>query len=262
MKTWIAAALLLMIGCKGTESKQNVSMPGAYKLLTQSFKGDKTDTSLTTLLGLKIYTDDFMMYGNMNPADSTASFGVGSYSVDKDTVAENLIFNASSTYKSETPETFKLGIEKSETGYKQIISNMQMGDGEKITLREEYNSIGKATKSPLDGVWKLTRAYWTKGKDSSENKVIQYKTYFAGYVLWGHYWADSANKSYAGLGIGTFTMTGNNKVKESMTASTYYQVRGSDFDLDIEMNGADGFTQTMRNADSSKSVEIYQRLKK
>ena len=52
------------------------------------------------------------------------------------------------------------------------------------------------------------------------------------------------------------------KVKETMTASSNYQVRGHDFDIDITMNGTDGFTQTMNNKDGSKSVEVYERLKK
>ena len=57
-------------------------------------------------------------------------------------------------------------------------------------------------------------------------------------------------------------MSGNNKVKESMNSSTTYMVRDHDFDIDIEMNGKDGFTQTINNKDGSKSVEFYERLKK
>jgi hypothetical protein len=56
-------------------------------------------------------------------------------------------------------------------------------------------------------------------------------------------------------------MTGN-KVKESMVASTYSDVTGHDFDIDIELNGSDGFTQSMNNTDGTKSVEVYTRLKK
>lgn len=47
-----------------------------------------------------------------------------------------------------------------------------------------------------------------------------------------------------------------------MTASTYSEVRGHDFDIDVEMMGTDGFKQTMNNADGSKSVEFYEKLKK
>lgn len=57
-------------------------------------------------------------------------------------------------------------------------------------------------------------------------------------------------------------MTGSNKSKESVLASTYHQIRGKDFDIDIEMNGTDEYKQTITEADGTKLVEIYQRMKK
>ena len=53
-----------------------------------------------------------------------------------------------------------------------------------------------------------------------------------------------------------------NKVKESMRASTYSSVRGHDFDIDIKLNGSDGFTQTITDTDGTKNIEVYIRLKK
>jgi hypothetical protein len=47
-----------------------------------------------------------------------------------------------------------------------------------------------------------------------------------------------------------------------MIASTYSQVRGHDFDIDIELSGNDKFKQTIDMRDGSKSVELYERLKK
>ena len=90
----------------------------------------------------------------------------------------------------------------------------------------------------------------------------QFKTYYAGYVIWGNTYSDSANKTHTAIGFGKFEMNGNNKVKESMIASNSYQVRGNTFDIDIELNGADGFTQTINNTDGSKAVETYERLRK
>ena len=46
-----------------------------------------------------------------------------------------------------------------------------------------------------------------------------------------------------------------------MKASTYFEVRGHDFTIDVVMIGKDGFRQAMNNADGSKGVEIYERLK-
>ncbi len=114
----------------------------------------------------------------------------------------------------------------------------------------------------MDGTWKETKAYSVNGNNTTDNKVTQFKTYYAGYVIWGHTYSDAASKIHTGVGFGKFKMTGKNKLTESMMASTYYQVRGHDFNIDIEMNGKDEFKQTLNNKDGSKDVEIYQRLKK
>lgn len=237
-------------------------MPGVYKMLSQSLKSSKLDTSITSLQQLKIYTADHMIYANFNPADSISSFGVATYTADKDTVTENVIYNASDSSKSDTPGSFKLAIEKTEKGYKQIIADMQMQGGEKMTLTEAYESVGTKATSALDGVWKITKAYNINGKDTSLNNAVQYKMYAGGYFIFGHTYSDSAKKTHTGMGYGTFTMTGSNKSKEMVVVSTYYQIRGQAVDLDIEMNGADAYTQTITGKDGSKSVEIYQRLKK
>ena len=260
MKILLATSLLFIIGCNNADKKENASMPGVYKMLSQSVKTDKTDSTFTSLQQLKIYTDDYMMYANVT-TDSIGSFGVGTYSADKDTVEEKVIYNASDTAKNENPGAFKLVIEKTAKGYKQIIPDM-LSQGHHIKLTEEYESVGTATKSSLDGAWKLTKGYYVKGKDTSFGSGTQFKTYYAGHVIWGNTYSDSTKKTHTNIGFGKFEMSGNNKVKESMMASTYYQVRGHDFDIDIELNGTDSFTQTTNNKDGSKAVEVYERLKK
>lgn len=64
------------------------------------------------------------------------------------------------------------------------------------------------------------------------------------------------------MGYGTFEMHGSSKVKENVTASTYHQIRGKSFDIDIEMKGTDEFKQTLINSNGEIGVEVYQRLKK
>ena len=98
------------------------------------------------------------------------------------------------------------------------------------------------------------------GSDTTNNNITQYKTYYAGNWIWGHTWKDSTNKIHTGIGYGKFSMPAPNKVKESMKAATYFEVRGHDFTIDVVMIGKDGFRQAMNNADGSKGVEIYERL--
>ncbi len=236
-------------------------MPGAYKMLSQSVKGGKVDTTYNNLQQLKMYTDDYMMYANFNPADSVSGFGIGSYTVNKDTVTESVVYSANDTAKNDTPRDFKLAITKTEKGYKQLIHDIQWGD-QKISLTEDYETVGTATKSALDGTWKQIKSYSITGKDTTAGTSTQFKMYAGGYFMFGNTYSDSAKKNHTGMGYGKFAMTGTNKSKESVLVSTYYQVRGQEVDLDITMNGADEYTQTIKWKDGSTGVEVYQRMKK
>ena len=262
MKLTFAALLLLFIGCTGSQKKAELNMPGVYKMVSLSIKTDKTDSAYSNTDQLKIYTDDYMMYANINTPDSVSGFGIGSYSVAKDTVTENVIYWANDTSFSEKPASYNLAIKKTEKGYQQLIIGMQNKAGDKMDMTESYESTGLSVTTPLDGAWRMVKRYQVKGKDTTFNKAAQYKTFYAGYCMWGNNWKDSLNKTHTGIGYGKFTMTGNNKIKESMMVSTYAEVRGHDFDIDIELMGKDGFKQTMVDPDGSIAVEIYERLKK
>ncbi len=261
MKLLFAIALLTILSCNNAEKKETMSMPGAYNMLSQSVSDGKTDTSYTDLKQLKIYTDDYMMYANMNPADSVSAFGIGSYSADTGTVIENVVYNASDTSENTNPGNFTVLIEKTAKGNTQVLPEIEY-QGQKWKLTEEYESAGTSAKSPLDGAWKEIKSYTIKGKDTTIQKMTQYKTYFAGHFMFGHTYRDSANKLHTGIGYGTFEMNGANKVKEKVTTSTYYQIRGQSFDIDIEMNGADEFKQTITDTTGDRTVEVYTRMKK
>ncbi len=262
MKLILASALLFLISCNSADKKEDVKVEGAWKMLSQNLKNEKTDTTDNSLQQLKIFTGDHMMYANVNPPDSVSSFGVGTYDVKGDTISEHVMYSASASSKDDTARTFKLFIEKTAKGYKQIIPDItSFSDGQHYKLTEEYENAGTETKTPLDGVWKLTREISIKGKDTTVETITQYKAIYGGNVIWGHTGKDSANKIYTGVGFGKFEMSGNNKAKESMVTSTYSQVRGKSFDLDIAMNGDDEFTQTLKE-DGIIGVETYQRLKK
>ncbi|MEO7263660.1 MAG: hypothetical protein ABIW38_02050 [Ferruginibacter sp.] len=261
MRLFFATALLAIAGCNSPDKTENASMPGAYKMVSQNFKSDKIDTTNTSIQQLKIYTDDYMMYAGFSPSDSSGTFGIGTYSATKDTVTENVIYSASDTSKNETPAIFNLVITKTPKGFKQFIPEIKMGD-QKFSLTEEYDAAGTATKSPLDGAWKLTKSYSIMGKDSFPETKTQFKIYGSGYFIFGQTFSDSANKSHTAMGYGKFVMTGTTKSKESVLVSSFYQVRGQDVDIDIEMNGTDEYKQTYSTNDGYKGVEIYQRMKK
>jgi len=261
MKQVLAILFLAAIGCNNAPEKKALSMSGAYSMLSQAVKGEKIDTTYSNLKQLKIFTDDHMMYANVNPADSVSSFGIGSYSSSMDTITETVLYNASDSSASDSAQTYHLTIEKTAKGYKQIIPEIGTGT-QKIKLTEEYEIVGTKASSPLDGLWKMTKGYTVKGTDTSKGDGIQYKMYNAGHFMFGNTWTDSTKKLHTGIGFGTFTMDGTTKVKESVTASTYYQIRGQSFDIEIELTGTDEFKQTLTNKDGSKGIEFYQRVKK
>lgn len=263
MKFIFAIFLLIIVSCNTSQKEQAETkhMPGVYVMLSQSVNDGKKDTTYTTLKQLKIYTGDHMMYANINPPDSVSSFGIGTYSADTGTVTENVIYNAADTTANSSPGKFSLLITTTPKGYKQVIPEIE-SNGQKFKLTEEYDSVGTTAKSPLDGAWKQTKSLWIQGKDTIENKGTQYKTYHAGHFIWGHTYIDSAKKMHTGIGYGTFEMNGNNKVKEDVSFSTYYQVRGKTMNIDIELNGTDEFKQTITEPNGGKGVEFYERLKK
>lgn len=261
MRLVFAILLLAVISCQSPAKKEMISMPGAYKMISQSVKSATSDTTYTDVHQMKIFTGDYMMYANINSPDSVSSFGIGSYSNIADSITEKVLYRASDSTKDDTLRTYTLVLEKTPKGYKQIIPEMVMGD-QHIKLTEEYESAGTAATSDVDGLWKLVNAFSITGKDTTPNMRTQYKAYYAGHCIWGNTYADSAKKIHTGIGYGKFEMNGSNKVKESMVASTYSAVRGHDFDIDIEMKGSNEFTQIMNNADGSKNVEVYQRVKK
>ena len=266
MKSIFAIVLLaVIISCNNsatTEKKEAMSMPGAYTMLSQTVNDGKKDTVYANLKQLKIYTPDFMMYANVNPADSVSGFGIGTYSSDSGMIKENVIYNASDTSANDSPGSFTLMIEKTGKGYKQIIPEITTSNNTKIKLTEEYETAGTSPATALDGAWKETKAYTVKGKDTIPNKAIQYKTYYGGHFIFGHTYKDSANKIHTGMGYGTFTMGSANKITENVVASTYGSVRGKSFDIAIEMTGKDEFKQTISETNGEIGVEFYQRLKK
>jgi hypothetical protein len=252
-------AVLAAISCTSTV-KETPQMPGAYFMTSQTINDGKKDTKYTDLKQLKIYTNNMMMYAQVNPVDSASGFGVGFYTADTGTVIENNIYSARDTIIN-SPATYKLNITTTPDGYTQVIPEIVI-NSQKSNLTEEYQSVGKAQKTPLDGVWKETDFYTVKGIDTTRSKRTQFKAYYAGYFMYGHSLKDSANRNFTGIGFGTFEMNGEYKMKETDLNSTYSIAVGQSFMIDIEMNGSDKYKQTISYPDGSKSVEYYERLKK
>lgn len=258
MRKILSALFLLTLCSFSTLSAQKASMPGAYKMLSQSVTDSANKTQTYSTKQFKIYTDHHMMYANINPADSTSSFGVGYYAENAGKITEHVIYSASGNASDDTLRSFTLNIKKTTKGYKQVIPNIAPG----YTLTEDYETVSTNTKSPLDGVWKQTKNYRIKENDTTKFDVAPtYYAYYEGHFIWGRSDMDSASKKTTGIVFGTFEINGKNKVKEIVGNSTWSQMNGQTFNVDIAMNGTDWLKQTLNNSDGTKNVEEFQRLK-
>ncbi len=229
---------------------------GAYLMLSQSVT-DGTRTENYNTHQLKIYTDRAVMYANLNPQDSSSSFGVGFYTENGNNVQERIIYAASGSNTDDTVRNFTLHIEPTADGYKQVIPNID-GEG-KYTLTEVYKSMSTGKKSAMDGAWKQTKSYEVTNHDTTQNPtVIQYKCYYDGHFVWGHT-EQYEGKMMTAIGYGKFDTKGSG-IEEKIEQSTFSNIVGQAFQLNIKMMGNDAFRQTIQYSDSTVGVEEYTRL--
>jgi hypothetical protein len=261
MKNLILGCIVLAVFSCTSSVNKAPDMKGAYFMTSQTITNDKENVTYSDLKQLKIYTDSFMMYAQVNPADSASGFGVASYSSDSGKIVENAIYTSRENGFSTSPASYSLTITKTPEGYTQFIPDIII-DSAKSKLTEEYQSVGKAQTTPLDGIWKQTAFYVIKGNDTTMDNRTQYKAFYQGYFMFGQTTKDSSGKIQTGIGFGTFAMNGDNKIKETDLNSTYAIIAGNSFDVNFEMRGPDNYTQTIIYPDSSRSVELYERLKK
>ncbi|MEP7252285.1 MAG: hypothetical protein ABI683_07885 [Ginsengibacter sp.] len=247
-----------LFGCSNTSKSPD--MPGTYLMVSQTVNDGTKDTKLTDLKQLKIYTDNFFMYTQVNPQDSVSTFGVGSYTTDKGKVIENVIYSSQDTTVGE-PNTYNLEISKTPDGYEQFIPEIVIA-GQKNKLTEEYHTVGTTDKTPLDGLWKETKSFNIIKGDTVPNNRTQYKSFYAGYFMFGQTVRDTTEKSHTGIGFGTFKMDSDKQITETDLNSTYAIIAGNTFTVAIEMDGDDKYKQTINNANGSTGVEFYERMKK
>ena len=250
--------MAFLTSCKSGEKAPQMS--GTYLMESQTVNYNNKDKKYSDLKQLKIYTDHFMMYTQLNPSDSVSAFGVGSYTSDTSGVTENIIFSAHGSIMDTTHPSYTLNITTTPDGYNQFIPEIKIA-GQKSKLTEIYHKIGNDIKSPLDGVWKEVESYGINGNDTSRYNRIQYKAFHQGYFMFGHLRTDSLSIRHTGIGFGTFEPAGENKINETDLNSSYPVIAGHTFVVEYELNGADNYKQTIHHSDGSTSVEFYERLK-
>lgn len=251
--------LLLIIALSDCTQRDTLTMKGAYSMNSQTVNYGAADTSIKRKQ-MKIYTDDHVIYAAMRFPDSLASYGIGTYDIEDGKVVEHFFYTSANADKR---DTFILKIDKSANGYKQSYDHLS-AQNRKYSQVEEYETIGKADSTALDGAWKLTKNYYIQksGDTTSNPNITEFKVYQSGQFIWAASYPDSANRRLTFFGYGRYEMNGNNASKEVNTLSTYPPIIDSTFNIQLEFMGKDSYKQTIVQRDSARSVEVYERLKK
>lgn len=255
----LVAIFLLIAGCK-TNVELSKEIPGTYTLTEQDIQHKETTNSLKDLDQMKIYTDTHFMYAQLNPDDSLSAFGIGTYDTREDTLTEHVMYSSSGKTFNDQPANYNLAIKITPEGYNQVINGIVI-NGDSSMLTEIYSRVPDTTISPLDGVWKEQKSFLVKGKDTTFNNRTQYKAFYRGYFMFGNTAKSNDGQTTTNMGYGTFKMINPNRFTETDLNSSYNFVAGNTFTIDLLKTDNDHYNQTINNADSSKSVEFYERIK-
>jgi hypothetical protein len=253
---FILSSSILLFSC--SKKEETKSLNGVYKMDSQSIYAVSNDSLLQTGENhnqLKVYTDSHYIWINM-AADSSANFGIGSYTMKGTDVVETNIYNSGGV---ETADNYNLIIEPNELGYVQKIPSMK-NNGIDIKIEEKYSRMKEDAASDFDGLWKATNNYFVKGTDTTRQNYPDYKMYNKGHFTWGiRALSDTVKKEYVRyVGAGTFTVD-KDKMKEITTLSN---IPGSaETNLTIQNKTADEFTQVINQADGRVRYTIYSKVK-
>lgn len=256
----ISAALFLLISCNASTETKTPEMPGTYFMESQTVKSATTEKTYKDLKQLKIYSNKYFMYVQVNPADSSSAFGIGTYTTDTGIVKEENLYRAMDTSITDATQNFTLQITRTPDGYEQVIPEMK-SDTSKYRLTEVYRKVGAPDTSSINGIWKETKSYKIVAGDTFANNRIQYKAFNDGYFMFGQVVADSSGQRRTGIGFGTFKVINENEIKEIELNSSYKFIMGKEFTINLTWDGQDKFMQSFTDADGAAVMEYYERLK-
>jgi hypothetical protein len=146
-------------------------------------------------------------------------------------VKEELFYTSAN---GERKDTFILKIDKTDTGYKQVIKDLP-SQGKKYTLTEQYTYVGKPDSSILNGAWRQTQNFYVtpKGDTSSNPNFTEFKVYQDGQFIWAASYPDANKKLVNFFGFGQFEFDGKNKSKEINALSTYPPLIDSTVNIEL-----------------------------
>jgi len=259
MKRILMLAALISCIIFGCKKKEKVSQAGVYRLDKQMASGGGKDT-VYKRTQIKIYTDKYYMYAGMAP-DSSVGFGTGAYNLDTgNRILERNIYSSGALDSS---RSFNLMVTRKDSGYTQVIPGLAVVKGVKWDLKEDYSRIAGTDTSVLDGLWKLDKTTWVKGKDTTKGNQTQFKIFWGGHFMFVHRYplSNGANQTFKnGFGYGTFSFKSDTLTEEEEWSSHSVLV-GRRFSIKISMQGNDEYWQVIDDQKTGvKTTEIYKRV--
>ena len=238
-KLFLVGLLLSVFAC--SEEKVDINVEGNYTLSSQEYYlGDSlTTTDLAVAKQIKIFTNEHWMFIGFR-GDSTVGFSAGTYSINEDMLTEHTL----TSNPDSAGNDFMLRIEMTGNGYRQIIDEMALDNGEVWKLDEGYVRNQVTEASDLDGLYRLTKSVNIAEGDTSENTYHEFKMISKGEFLWGAQAInqDGSVNNYVGHGK---IMVNGNEVTEVLEDSNMAEITGT-FAITIERTDS-GFTQTNTN---------------
>ncbi|MGZ3810858.1 MAG: hypothetical protein ACXVB0_03470 [Mucilaginibacter sp.] len=260
MKKILIYAVLLSCVIYGCKKTVKINQAGVYKLEKQMASGGGKDTTYARTQ-IKIYTDQHFMYAGMAP-DSSVGFGVGAYSLDTgNRIIERNIY--SSQYLDSSKSFNVLVSARTDKGYTQVIPDLAVVKGVKYKLIEDYTKLPTSDTSFLDGVWKLDKTFWVKGKDTLKQNETQFKIFWGGHFMFIHRYPldKAATKFKNGFGYGDFSFK-NGTLSEEDQMSSHSVLLHRKFAIQITFNGNDEYSQVINDPKTNEqTTEIYRRIK-
>lgn len=241
-KMFLMVLIGLVVACQ--QEKAVINVEGNYTLSSQEFyNGDSLiNPEFVVREQIKIYTDKEWMF--IRFSDSTAGFSAGTYSISDDLLTEYALTNNPDSAGND----FILRIEMTDNGYRQIIDEMEMDNGEVWKLDEGYvrNQVSEA--SDLDGLYRLTKSVNIAEGDTSETTYHEFKMISKGEFLWGAQAINQDGSVTNYVGHGKITVNGN-EVIEILEDSNMEGIAGT-YAITIERTDS-GFTQTITNGSTN-----------
>jgi hypothetical protein len=259
-KFFFGVLLFVATACKSQDEKPVTNLSGAYLMLSQSLEGGIGDTTFTERKQLKIFTDHYMMYVLLSLEDSSSSFGIGTFSINKGKLTEHIIYSASNALENTNSFSGTVNISQRLKGYEQVIPEI-ISDRGKVRLIEDYQLLPSGVKSQLDGTWKLISAYTVANKDTMHINAVKYNTYYRGNFTTGSFNTKPTGEKYTIAEYGTFSMAEKNKLQKNITYSTIPERKARSYDSHIFMKSNDELTIMAIDNTGIEEIEHYVRMK-